>query len=434
MMIFNKPFVTFECKILNLSLGTVKLLLFLTFLLLAQITIAEDRPLDSIAAIVNDDVIMVSEVRRTAAQLTRPKEAQASPQTLFKDVLEKLILDKVQVQRAKAIGIKIDDAAVDQAMQSIAAQNKLDLQQFRVALIKEGYDYKQFRESIRDRLHIESLRKRQQSQNKRISENEIDDLIQAESFSLNKDVQYNIIDITVPNTNGHSVTQFNDNLNRAQQLRKRLLGKSELSQAEISKNGATSKDLGWQNAQSLNPVYLRSLSLIGEGELTDVVRDAKGFHILKLVEQRGGKRKQSQQARVRHILISADTPKAKLKVIQLRNKILAGENFSKLAEQHSADKGSASNGGELPMANPANYVPPFAQAVNTLPLNSLSQPIKTKFGWHILEVLERKSSDNTREAIKLQAQSLISEKKQKEQFKNWLQGLRDDAFVEYRIK
>lgn len=435
MMIFNKLFVSLRHKLDILNTGTFKLpIIITTVLLLAQSSFAEDRPLDSIAAIVNDDVIMVSEIRRTAAQLSRSKAAQAAQKTLLKDVLEKLILDKIQVQRAKAIGIKIDDAAVDQAMQSIAAQNKLDLQQFRAALIKEGYDYKQFRESIRDRLNIDALRKRQQSQNKKISENEVDDLIQAESISLNKDVQYHIIDITVPNTNGHSVRQFNTNLNRAQQLRKRLLGKTDISQSELNKMGATSRDLGWQNAQTLNPAYLRSLSLIGEGEFTNVVRDPKGFHILKLVEQRGGKRKLSQQARVRHILIPTDTPTAKLRITQLRNQILAGEDFAKLAEQYSADKGSAAKGGELPMANTSNYVPAFAQAVNTLPLNSLSQPIKTKFGWHIIEVLERKTSDNTREAIKLQAQSLISKKKQKEQFENWLQGLRDDAFVEYRIK
>ena len=152
--------------------------------------------------------------------------------------------------------------------------------------------------------------------------------------------------------------------------------------------GATSKDLGWQNSQTLSPAYIRTLSLMEPGELSSIFRDPKGFHILKLVEQRGGNNKQTK-ARVRHILIPETDPQAKLKATQVRNKILAGEDFAKLAKEMSADKGSAEKGGELPLANPAAYVPPFAAAVTTLPLNSLSEPVQTQFGWHIIEVLDR---------------------------------------------
>ena len=421
MMIFNKFF-------------TNKLPLIICCGILAQSVNSDDLPMDSIAAVVNDDIIMVSEVRSAASRVNPSTASELTQQALFKEVLDKLILDKIQVQRAKAVGIKIDDAAVDEAMQSIAAQNKLDLQQFRVALIKEGVNYKDFRESIRNRLYSETLRKRQQSSNNNISEKEVDELIQAESYSLSNGVEYHLIDIVLPNTNSQSVKQFNQNLNRAQQLRKQLLGKKEISATTISKMGATSKNLGWQNSQTLSPAYIRTLSLMGPGELSTIVRDPKGFHILKLLEQRGGNNKQVMKARVRHILITATDPQAKLKATQVRNKILAGEDFAKLAKEMSADKGSAEIGGELPLANPAAYVPPFAAAVTTLPLNSLSEPVQTQFGWHIIEVLDRQQSDQTREAIKLQAQTLISEKKQIDEFNNWLQGLRDEAFVEYRMK
>ncbi len=410
-----------------------KLLLALGCVLYANSSFAADQNLDSIAAIVNNDVIMISEVKAAAIKAKRSDKQNLSEQTLIKEAMEKLILDKIQVQRAKAVGIKIDDAAVDQAMQSLAEQNKLDLQQFRVALINEGFDYKEFRENIRDRLYMNTLRKRQQGSNKSITESEVDDLIQSESYSINKGVQYHIIDIFIPNKNGQSVKQFNANYNRAQQLRKQLLAKSTISKATLSKMGATSNDLGWKESSTLSPAFMRSLSLIGEGELSQVVRDERGFHILKLVEQRGGKRTETKQARVRHILIAADTPKGRFKAIQLRNRILAGENFSKLAKEISADKGSAEKGGEMPMANPAIFVPPFAKAVNSLPLNTLSQPVQTKFGWHIIEVLERKVSDKTRDTLKTQAQTLISDKKQEEGFKNWLKSLRDQAFVEYRL-
>lgn len=393
---------------------------------------AEDQSLDGIAAVVNSDVIMVSELRSAAQQVQARQENAVDQKTLFKEVLEKMIMDKIQVQKAKAIGIKIDDAAVDTAMLTIAKQNKLDLQQLRVAIIERGLDYKNFRESIRDRLYSDNLRKRQQGRNN-IAENEVDDLIQAESFNLSKDIQYKIIDILIPNST-QSVQQFNVNLKRAQNLRNKLLLNANLSTAAIAKMGATKKDLGWQNAETLSPVFSRTLSLMGEGELSTVIRDQRGFHILKLEKQRGGKKEQITEAKVRHILISKDDPQAKLKVTQLRNKILAGENFSQLATKFSADKGSAANGGELPMANTSNYVAPFAKTVDSLPLKTLSQPVKTQFGWHIIEVLERQKSDKTRELIKNQAKSLVSKQKQNEELKNWLKSLRDEAFVEYRIK
>ena len=394
---------------------------------------AEDRALDSIAAVVNSDVIMVSEVRSAAQQIKSKQTVKMSEQRLFKEVLEKLIMDKIQVQKAKAIGIKIDDAAVDAAMQTIATQNKLDLQQLRLALIQQGMNYKEFRESIRDRLYTDNLRKRQQGGNSVIGENEVDNLIQAESYNISKGVQYQLVDIMIPN-NTKSVKQFNANLKRAQNIRNRLLLSKNYSAAAIVKMGAQKKELGWQNAESLSPVFSRTLALMGEGELSNVIRDNKGFHLLKLVKQRGGKRQQTQEARVRHILISNEDPKAKLKVTQLRNKILAGESFKQLAIKNSADKGSAANGGELPMANTTNYVPPFMNAVNTLALNTISQPVQTKFGWHIIEVLERQVSDKTRESIKNQAKQLVGTKKSDEKLQNWLKSLREEAFVEYRIK
>lgn len=433
-MMITKQIFLKSCEVTSAT----RLILTLSFLLITLFALssvqARDVPLDKIAAVVNNDVVMLSEVLQTARKIKESGSTRLSDSELVKKVLEKLILEKIQVQKAKEIGVKIDNVALNEAMQRIAAQNKLNLEQFRVALKGEGLNYKDFRETIREKLYIDTLKKRQQGRNKKISENEVDSLIQSESLTLSKDVQYHLVDILFPAPNGISVKQFNTRYKQAQNLRKRLLAKSDkLSQAIIAKAGASKKDLGWKSSQSLSPVFLRTLSLMGEGELSNVVRDAVGFHILKLVEQRGGKRKIAQQAQARHILISNDTPNAKLKATQIRNKILAGESFAKLAQLNSADKGSAANGGDLGMADPAGFVPPFANAVRTLPLNTLSQPIKTRFGWHLIEVLERKTTDQTREALKLQAQSLISDKNKSEEYNNWLQGLMDEAFIEYRL-
>lgn len=392
-------------------------------------------PLDDIAAIVNNDVVMISEVKRVALQSKQNSNNQAPDKTLLKDALETLILEKVQLQRAKALGIVIDDVAVNRAMLSIAERNNLDLEKFRIALIREGHNYKDFRENIREKLYLRSLRSRQKNSRKPISESEVDDLIRAQSQQLNKDVEYHLIDIFVPAPNGTSVQKFNALLKHTQSLRKQLLTKAgQIPQSTLKKMGAASTDLGWKNIQSLSPAFVRSLSLLGEGEMSNVVRDARGFHILKIVEQRGGKKTVIQHAQVRHILISSENPQARVKATILRNRILAGEDFAKLARENSADKGSAAKGGDLGMMDPSSFVPPFAKSVKTLPLNSLSQPVQTRFGWHLIEVLKRKNSDQTRQALKLQAQSLISKEKQGEEFNNWLQSIRDAAYIEYRVK
>ena len=403
--------------------------------LLASTTQAQEVSLDRIVAVVNGDVVMLSEVKRAALKTKQSTKGKVPDSVLIKDALESQILQKVQLQRAKDIGIVIDDAAVNRAMLSIAEQNNLNLPQFKVALTKEGVNYKDFRNNLRNKLYLETLRRRQQNSTKAISEVEIDDLIQSQSLQLNKDVQFQLIDVLVPVPKGTPVQKFNRLLTQTQNLRRQLLAQSsQISDPIIKKMGATSADLGWKSAQSLSPAFVRTLSLMGEGELSNIVRDQRGFHILKLVSQRGGERKLTEQARVRHILIPKTEPQAKLKATLLRNKILAGGDFAKLAEKNSADRGSAQDGGNLGMMDPSSFVPPFEKAVRNLPLNSLSKPIQTQFGWHIIEVSERKTVDQTREALKLQAQSLISKDKKKNDYNNWLQDIRDEAFVEYRMK
>ncbi len=417
----------------RIQLQLVFILLLLTSAT-SSIFAAQETPLDNIAAIVNNDVIMFSEIRKVAIQVHKKGSSTLTGSALVKEILDQLILEKIQTQRAKALGIKVSNEALNEAMEGIAGQNKLNLTQFRLALINEGINYKAFRESIREKLYINLLRKRQQGRNNRVSEEDIDDLIKAESPTLNKDVQYRLLDILIPSPNGISVSEFNKRRKAAQILRRKLLIHPSTIPAElITSMGATQQKLGWKSTTELSPAFVRTLSLMGIGELSNIVRDARGFHILKIEEQRGGKRQITQQTNIRHILIPSTVSNGKVKATQIRNKILAGEDFGTLARKHSADTGSATNGGELGLSDPAIFVPPFAAAARTLPLNTLSHPIKTRFGWHIMEVLERKSTDQTREALKKKAQSLITKQNKSDEYKSWLQGLRDQAFVEYRI-
>ncbi len=427
MMIF-KQLTSLKNSLLNLLMFTITLF---TTALISSSVFADGVPLDRIVAVVNNDVVMLSEVRSVIKQTTKQ---QSASKEMIKEALDHVILNRLQVQKAKQMGIKIDDTRVNEAMLSIAAQNKLSLEQFRIALIKEGMDYKQFREKVREKIQIETLRQRQKSRRNTISEQEVDNLIKSESQRLNKDVQYHLQKILISAPNGISVARFNATRKKAHQLRKQLLGKPEFLNAKILKKyNVSGKDLGWQSAEQLTPAYARALSLMQTGEISPLVRDTKGFHILKIIEKKGGQRKITQQAHVRHILISADNPQARVKILQLRQKILAGEKFEVLAKKHSADKGSALKGGDLGTVDPSVFVPPFANAVKTLSIKNLSQPVQTKFGWHLIQVLERTTSDQTRDALKAQAQTLISKKKQSEKYTSWLQGLRDNAFIEYRL-
>jgi peptidyl-prolyl cis-trans isomerase SurA len=394
---------------------------------------AQNIPLDRIAAVVNSDVVMLSEVQNTARRLKKANPNMDN-RVLLKEALDQLIMTRLQLQKAKESGIKIDDTIVNEAVQSIAKQNKLNLEQFRVALAKEGMDYKTFRENIREKLSLDALRKRQQGRRDMITEQEVDDLIKSESHTLAKNVQYQLQDILVEAPNGSSVAQFNAAYNKANQLRQKLLSKQQfLASPLLKKYQASGKDLGWQTINTLSPAYVRTLSLMQVGEISPLVRDPKGLHIFKLVDKKGGQRQVTQQVHVRHILIPAEEPNARIKALQIRQQIQAGKNFATLAKQFSSDKGSAAKGGDLGTVRPDVFVPPFANAVRSLPVNTLSQPVKTRFGWHLIQVLERSTSDQTRDALKAQAQALISNQKQSDKYKLWLKGLRDNAFIEYRI-
>lgn len=414
-----------------------KVILATLFLLIAQNNgVAQEVSLDRIAAVVNNDVVMFSEVRQVANRIVRktPDASKLTNKQLIKEALDHLIMTRLQIQKAKQLGIKIDDNDVNNALLSIAKQNNLNLEQFRVALKREGMNYNQFRESIREKIQLDVLSKRQKSSSSKITEDEVDDLIKSESYRLNKEVQYHLQDILIPAPNGISVSQFNASHIKANKLRTQLLGKAEfLNQKVLTKYQAKGKGLGWKSSSQLSPAYMRTLSLMQPGEISPIVRDPQGFHIFKLIEQKGGKRQITQKAHVRHILIAADIPQARIKLLQLRQKILAGNDFAKLAKSHSADKGSATKGGDLGTVDPSVFVPPFANAVKSLPLNSLSQPIQTKFGWHLIQVLSRSNSDQTRDSLKAQAQALLSNQKQSDKYKHWLKDLRANAYIEYRL-
>ena len=389
--------------------------------------IAKEQPLDHIAAIVNSDIVMLSSVLQQVKRL-KPNTSNEPKNKLMKQALEQLILVKIQVQRGKRLGIIIDDVMLNRAIENIARQNKLSLADFKIALERSGFKYTAFREDIRNRLMIDALKQRQSGKRASISEQEVTDLIFSQASRLNKDAHYRLQDILISAPNGTSLTQFNTARNKALQLRSQLL-----KQKKFASNEVTTTDMEWKNVTELPLPYTRALSLMSVNEISPVIHDSKGFHILKLIEKRGGGQNLQLQVHSRHILIGDRSNKGLQKANTLRQQLQSGTDFATVAKINSADKSSAINGGDLGWATPATYVPAFANIVRTSPINTVSQPVKTKFGWHIIEVIERKEIDASRTALRASAKSILSKKKHKNGYETWLKDIRDDAFVEYRM-
>ena len=415
-----KSFFPFKVAIFPLVLGTL--------LFISQSANAAEQSLDRIAAIVNNDIVMLSSVLQQAKRL-KAASPDSADKTLIQRALEQLVLVKIQIQRGKELGITIDDVMLNRTIAGIATRNKLSLADFKKALQREGFEYNAFREEIRNRLIIDALKQRQSGVRSKISEQEVTDLIFSQATKLNQDAQYHLQDILIPAPNGTPLAQFNSARKKSQQLRQQLL-----KQKNFAINGLPSNDLFWKKSDELPLAYRRVLSLMAVGEISPVVHDSKGFHILKLVEKRGGGKNLQLQVNARHILIADSSNKGRQKANKLRQQLLSGSDFATLATTNSADTSSAINGGELGWASPSNYVPAFASIVKTAPIKAISQPVKTKFGWHIIQVLERKTVDKSREALRASARSILSKKKNKNDYETWLQSLRDEAFIEYRIK
>lgn len=391
---------------------------------------AADTKLDQIAAIVNDDVVLMSEVRQTARRLQASGEA-GGEQSVLKQALDRVILEKLQLQSAKRIGIKADEASIDRAMAGVAQRNNLPPSQLRQALAQEGIDYNDFRENLANQLIINSLKRRESSRSAQVTDQEVDDLIASESAQLAQGRSYRVQDLLIPVPKPHTVAGFEQARANAAQLRQLSLTSTDF--LKTSYGNSTATDLGWKSADQLPFTYLKALNQLEVGQISDIIHDAKGFHVLKLVEKRGGVDTMSKQVRVRHILIPGSDPDARSKIEDLRLKLARGEDFATLAKLNSADKGSAENGGDLGWGDSKRYVPEFAKAAETLALNTLSPVIQTQFGYHILEVLDRREVDASKAALQSQARKAILSNRQQQDYDAWLQGLRSEAHIDYRV-
>lgn len=404
------------------------------------------EPLNFIVAVVNDDVIMASELKaeiQTVVDELRAKGGRIPPaKILNKQVLDRVILTKLQLQEAEAAGIRVDDDTLNRAVRNIARKNGLSLAQFRQALVKEGFSFASFREQIRNQLVVNQLRKRQVDSRVTVSPQEVDAYL-ANAAAQGKDQrEFKLahIQINVPS-----------NASSAQVRQARELANSVVSKARAGENFADlaaqysagrraleGGGLGWRKISQLPELFSDVVPGLEKNEITDPIRSPVGFHILKLLDSRSSEVHLIEQVKARHILIKPNevitASEAKRRLSVLRGRLQSGDDFATLARANSDDTGSAVKGGELGWLSPGETVPAFEKTLFKLPIGEISEPFESVFGWHIAQVLERRKHDASAEVKRGGAASEIRKRKKEEQLELWLRQLRDNAYVDYRIE
>jgi peptidyl-prolyl cis-trans isomerase SurA len=402
-------------------------------------------PVDRIVAVVNDEVITANELaertRLVAGQLRNAGGQVPPADTLQRQVLERMINDLVQVQLAKETGVRVDDATVEKTIQRIADDNNLSMTAFRQALERDGIRYARFREDMRNELILARLREREIENAVVVTDAEVETELARAAKERGGDAEFNLQHILVLVPQQATPEQIDTRRRRA------LLALSELRKgtafAEVSATFSEAPDalqggnLGWRAAGRLPSLFLEALEKLKPGEVSDILRSPNGFHIVKLLEKRSkDKAPAVTQTHARHILLRTKegVPDAEMRerLARLRARIAAGEDFAELARVHSED-GTAPKGGDLGWLSPGETVPEFERAMNALKDGEVSQPVQSPFGWHVVQVLERRSEEMSEERRKLAARQTVRARKADEAYQDWLRQTRDRAFVENRL-
>ena len=420
---------------------------FCCFVAPAQLLAAtEPLPADRIVAVVNDEVITLNELQtsvdRAVAQLQRQGTPLPPREELEKQMLDRMIMEKVQLQTARDTGLRIDDAQLEQALQRIAANNNLSLAQFRDALQRDGVPFAKFREEIRNEMTISRLRERDVASRIVISEGEIDNYLSGAIAKGNEGEAYEVAHILMRAPESASPEQIQTLKQKADEVYARLQKGEDFSQLAAAysdaPDGLQGGNLGLRPLDRLPGIFAEAVTKLNPGEVAPILRSSNGFHIVKLIGKSGGASMPPvQQTKARHILIKVNEvvseADARHKLLGLYDRIKHGENFEELARLYSQD-GSAAKGGDLGWVYPGDTVPDFERVMNQLPIGEVSQPVQTPFGFHLIEVLERRVQEVSADRQRAAARQVLLERKMDEAYQDWLRQARDRAYVELRLE
>lgn len=408
--------------------------------------------LDKVAAVVNDGIVLQSELEEQLTLLVQrlqQEQQQAGRQqelppvsALRPQVLERLVLQEIQMQRANKAGLRINDEALNNALSDIAQRNSLTLAQLPAAVTAQGLDYSAYRESVRRDLTLNYLRQRDVIQRIYVSPRELQQFIDRQKNRPSELNEYNLSHILIAVPQAATPMQLEEAERRAAEVFKRATSGDDFGQLAVqfsnSQTALEGGSLGWRRGGEVPTILAEIVAKLKAGEVGEPLRTPSGYHIVKVNEIRGNDTQMVvRQTQVRHILMKPteiqDDATVRQKLVSTRERILKGEDFAALAKASSEDPGSATEGGDLGWTNPGTFVPEFEQVLESLKDGEISEPFRTQFGWHIAQVLGRRDFDNTDEMRRQRAFMQIRESKAEEETELWLRRLRDEAFVEYRM-
>ena len=405
---------------------------------------AAEQPLDRVAAIVDNDVVMYSQyqTRLKEVQQTIAKRGVQAPaeDVLRQQVMERLILDAIQLQIAERSGIRVSDEELNASMATIAERNGLTQQEFAQALAADGLTLQDAQEQIRQEMIISRVRQYRVAERIQVTDQEVQNFLASDLGKMQLAEEYQLANILIPVPDAAT----NDDLDKAQKtvasVVKQLEQGADFAQLAMtysaSENALEGGEMGWRKAAQLPPPFDRLLGGMSIGQVTEPARTAGGIIMLKLLDKRGGDVMYRDEVHVRHILLKPSeirSPEATQKLAQrLYERLRNGEDFAALAKQFSEDPGSALNGGDLNWIDPSSLVPVFREEMARTEIGQLSKPFESQFGWHVLQVLDRRSTDSSAQMREQQAVSLLRNRKYDEELQTWLRQIRDEAYVEIK--
>jgi peptidyl-prolyl cis-trans isomerase SurA len=418
------------------------LIIFLITIAGIQLASAEPTPIDSIIVIADEDIISQRELDKRIEMIRIDFEQSnrriPDPDTLKRQVLEIMIVDSILLQEAKNRGLKITDGQLNQMIQGVASQNGMNLTEFRQTLINEGVAYEEYRDTMRRKLTIDTLQRQYTSRAVTLSKAEVEDFINR-TGSDEIDYEYHLAHILISLPDAASPEQVSAAASISAQILERLNQGAEFDQLanEFSSdsNALQGGDLGWRKKAGIPSLFSKVVVDMMPGDFVGPLRSASGFHIVSLVDRRIFQQLLIPQVRSRHILIKSNDliteQEARKRLVEIREKILSGENFEDMARLYSVDFNSGALGGDIGWISPGGTVPDYEAVTNVLEPGQLSEPFKSQFGWHIVEVTGRRTIDETAESKRGKIEFQLLRQKQQEAFDIWTQRLRDGAYVVY---
>lgn len=403
---------------------------------------------DRIVAVVNNNVITQSELGKRLAETQQQLAAQriqAPPQdVLQRQLLERIVLEEIQLQLAAQTGIRVNDQDIERAIQTIAERNKMRVEELYATVRAQGFDHEAYREQLRRQIAIQQLVDREISSRISVSESEVDNFLENARARASGAQEYNLSHIYIPVPESASAEQIAAAKARADEVYRQLRAGDDFARAAVTySQGAEALNggaLGWRNPGQLPELFVSALERLQPGEISEVLRGPNGFHLLRLNDRRGGTLSEEtvEQTHVRHILLRPSEIQSlndiRERLRQLRDRLANGEDFETLARANSEDPASAAKGGDLGWVGPKQLVPAFEQAMNDLAPGEISDPVQTPFGLHLIQALERRQQTVTGERERAAARQQIHARKADDRYEQWVRQLRDEAYVEYLLE